>query len=81
MLGRFLKLFGKDEEVWFFEGVCHWGLCGLAQRFQNPSSFPVSSVSLLPEDIKSQLLCQHYACLSSAMLPTIIAIDSTPLKL
>lgn len=63
IIGRFLELFGKYWEVWFFEVVCHWGPWGLDQRFQKPSPFPVSSASLLLEDIRSQLLLQHYACL------------------
>jgi hypothetical protein len=58
----------------------HWEQ---ALRFQKPVVFPVSSLylTLVDQDVSSQLLLQNHACLPAGMLSTIMVTDSSPLEL
>lgn len=58
--------------------VCHGE--GQALRFQKP--FPASSLCLVlvNQGVGSQLLLLHYACLPAAVIPTMTAMGSNPLR-
>ena len=44
--------------------------------------FPVSlCLMVVAQDVSFWLLLQHHACLPVAMLPTMISLDSNPMKL
>jgi hypothetical protein len=68
--------------VALLEEVCHWEW---ALRFQKPPSFPVGlSLSLTHacgSDVSPQLLLQHHAYMSAAMLSTMVAMGYNPLEL
>lgn len=71
--GTIYRLLG--EGVALLEDGCH---CGWSLRFQKLKSEPVAHF-LLPADpeIDCQLLPQHYICLHSAVLPTMMKTDKT----
>ena len=59
---QLVELLRKDEEA------CHWGW---ALRFKKPRPFPVSCslcLLLMCQDVSSQLLLQHHACLLPAVM-------------
>ena len=74
-----MELFGKYGIVG--EGIAlHWGQ---VLRFSKMTPFPLipPCLLLLDQDISSQLLIQHHACLPAAMLPAVMIMNLNPLNL
>lgn len=72
-----VELFGKDAVRKNSLGA------GRLRSFKSPGYFQCFSLYLLfvGPDVSSQLVFQHHACLPVAMLPIVMVLDSSPLKL
>lgn len=63
----------------FGEKVCHWGQ---AWRFKKPTPVSVRTLSHACESrCKLSAMLQHHPCLPTAMLPSMMLMDSYTMKL
>lgn len=61
------------------EEACHWGRALRFQRY-TPSHIISLCLTLVDQDVISQLLLQHYVCPLATMVPAMVAVDSNPLE-